>query len=138
LPAPDWKIKDLDGKEQSLDQCRGGVVVMDFWFRQCSFCMRDIPQIEKVAATFRQENALISFFGVSIDKEPADARFVADKIKLTYPVLHSQELSEQLGVSSYPTVLVISPEGAIQRIFDGYNLIRREDLTARIRELMRK
>jgi peroxiredoxin len=97
LPAPEWKIADLGGKEHSLLQCRGQVVVLDFWFRQCSFCIRVMPQVERAAATFRQEKAPVSFFGVSIDKEEADAKFVADTMKLRYPVLRSEKLAEQLA-----------------------------------------
>jgi peroxiredoxin len=138
LPAPEWKVADLDGIEHSLQQYRGKVVVLDFWFRQCSFCIRAMPQVGLTAATFRQENAPVSFFGVSIDKVEADAKFVADTMKLTYPVLRSEALAEQLGVASYPTLLVIAPDGKVQGIFVGHNLALREELTTCIRKLLKK
>jgi peroxiredoxin len=136
LSAPDWKIADLGGKEHSLAQYRGQVVVLDFWFRQCSFCIRAMPQVEQVAATLRREKASASFFGVSIDKEEADAKFVAETMKLSYPVLRSEKLAEQLGVTSCPTLLVIAPDGTVQGIFVGYSLTLREDLTSCIRGLL--
>jgi thiol-disulfide isomerase/thioredoxin len=138
LPAPEWKITDLDGHEQSLAQCRGRVVVLDFWFRQCSFCIRAMPQVEQVEARLRQEKAPVSFFGVSIDKEAADAKFVADTMKLSYPVLRSEELAERLGIKTFPTVLVIAPDGTVQGIFVGYSLTLREDLMACVQELLKK
>jgi peroxiredoxin len=138
LPAPEWKVADLDGKEHSLRQYRGQVVVLDFWFRQCSFCIRAMPQVERAAATFRQEKVPVSFFGVSTDKEEADAKFVADTMKLSYPVLRSEKLADQLGVTSYPTLLVIAPDGTIQGIFVGYNLTLHEELTSCIRRLRKR
>jgi peroxiredoxin len=138
LPEPEWKATDLSGKEHSLAQLRGQVVVLDFWFRQCSFCMRAMSQIEQVEATFRQEKAPVSFFGVSIDDDKSDARFVADTFKLRYPVLPSQKLAKQLGVTLYPTLLVVAPDGTVQGIYLGYSLTLREDLTSCIRRLLKK
>jgi peroxiredoxin len=136
LSAPDWKMADLGGKEHFLAQYRGRVVVLDFWFRQCSFCIRAMPQVEQTAATLRRENACASFFGVSIDKEEADAKFVAETMRLSYPVLRSEKLAEQFGVTTCPTVLVIAPDGTLQGIFVGYSLRLREDLTECIRGLL--
>lgn len=138
LPAPDWKVTDLSGKEHALTQYRGQVVVLDFWFRQCSFCIRAMPQVEQAAAILRQEKLLASFFGVSVDKEEADAKFVAETVKLSYPVLRSEKLAEQFGVTSYPTVLVIAPDGTVQGILVGYNLTLREELTSCVRGLLKK
>ena len=138
LPAPEWKVADLGGKEHSMTQYRGQAVVLDFWFRQCSFCIRAMPHVGQAAATFRQEKAPVSFFGVSIDKNEADAKFVADTMKLSYPVLRSDKLAEQLGVTSYPTLLFIAPDGTVQGIFIGHSLTLREELTACVRGLLKK
>jgi hypothetical protein len=95
-----------------------------------------MPQVEQTAATLRREKASASFFGVSIDKEEADAKFVAEAMKLSYPVLRSDKLAEQFGVTSCPTLLVIAPDGTVQGIFVGYSLTLREDLTSCIRGLL--
>jgi thiol-disulfide isomerase/thioredoxin len=138
LPSPMWKVTDLVGKEHSLEELRGRVVVLDFWFRQCSFCIRAMPQVEQAATTFQRENAPVSFFGVSIDKEEADARFVADTMKPSYPVLRSEKLAEQLGVKGCPTLIVIGSDGTVQGIFVGYSLTLREDLMACVRGQLAK
>ena len=79
----------------------------------------------------------MSFFGVSIDKDESDAKFVAETMKPSYPVLRSEKLAEELGVKSYPTLLVIAPDGTIQGIFVGHDLTLREDLTSCIRGLLK-
>ena len=102
LPVTEWKATDLVGKEHSLGHYRGKVVLLDFWFRQCSWCMRAMPQVDQVEAAFRQEKAPVQFWSVSTDEDAADAKFVADTMKLDYPVLRSKKLAEQLGVTVFP------------------------------------
>ena len=46
--------------------------------------------------------------------------------------------NEQFGVTGYPTLLVIAPDGTVQGIFIGYNLTLREELTACVRRLVMK
>ena len=137
LPVTEWKATDLVGKEHALGHYRGKVVLLDFWFRQCSWCMRAMPQIDQVEATFRQEEAPVQFLSVSTDEDAADAKFVADTMKLDYPVLRSKKLAEQLGVTVFPTLLVIAPDGTLQGIYLGYRLTLREDLTSGIRGLLK-
>ena len=92
----------------------------------------------ETAELFKKEKALVSFFGVSVDRVEADARFVASTMKLSYPVLRSEKLAEQLGVTSYPTLLVIAPDGTVQGIFIGHSQTLREELTACVRGLLKK
>ena len=40
-PAADWKLDDLDGKSHALADYRGKVVLLDFWYRGCGWCIRD-------------------------------------------------------------------------------------------------
>ncbi len=136
LPVPAWTADDLNQVGHRLEDYRGRVVVLDFWFRQCSFCIRAMPQIEKTEADFREFGAPVSFFGISIDEEVDDAKFVADTMQLDYPVLHSPAIAELFGVQAYPTVLVIGPDGTLQGIFSGYSLTLQDDLAACIRRIL--
>lgn len=138
LPIADLTIADLTGKEHSLRQFTGRVVVLDFWFRECSFCIRAMPQIEQVHAKFLADRAPVTFLGFSIDEDAADAQHVVDTMKLDFPVLRSKELATQLGVKSFPTLLVIAPDGTLQGIFVGYSPTIQEDLTDCIHNLLKR
>lgn len=137
-PASHWKLTDLDGTEHSSQTLTGRVIVFDFWFRQCSWCMRMMPQIEQVSTHYRDRNSPVTFFGVSVDEDPSDAKYVAETMKLNYPVLRSNEFAEQLGVASYPTLLVIAPDGTVRGIFQGFRQNLQEQLISCIEALLKK
>jgi thiol-disulfide isomerase/thioredoxin len=43
--APDFKLKDLQGHDVSLESYRGKVVVLNFWTKTCGPCMEEMPEI---------------------------------------------------------------------------------------------
>ena len=46
-PAPDFTLKDLQGKDLSLSSLRGKYVVLDFWGSWCGWCIKGIPEMKK-------------------------------------------------------------------------------------------
>jgi peroxiredoxin len=138
LPSPAWKAADLDGKEHDVAAYRGKVVVLDFWFRQCSFCIRAMPQVEQVFEHFRAAGAPVVVFGASIDKDVADARHVAREMKLPYPVLQAKDVAEKYGVVSCPTWIVLDADGKVRGILSGHSLTLREELTECVRAALPK
>jgi peroxiredoxin len=132
--APDWKLKDLDGKTHTLKQYRGKVVLLDFWYRGCPWCIRAMPQLNQLARDFQGKP--VQVLGMNIDKDTADAQFVVDKLKLNYPNLRAGEMPKQYGVTGYPTVFVIDRKGVIRDIDIGYSPDVGAKLTRSVQSLL--
>ena len=133
-PAPDWELADLDGTIHRLSDYRGAVVVLDFWYRGCPWCIKAMPQLKKLRERFGDKTLVL--FGVNVDKDVEDARFVADKLGLNYPTLLSEETQKAYGVTGYPTIIVIDPAGGIADIHRGYADDLEEELAGTIEFLI--
>ena len=78
-----WETKDLTGKTHSLKDYRGKVVVLDFWYRRCLWCIKAMPQVVQIAQDFKDEPVVV--LGMNIDDEDADAQFVVERLKIPLP-----------------------------------------------------
>jgi thiol-disulfide isomerase/thioredoxin len=110
------------------------VLVLDFWYRGCGWCMRAMPQVKEVAKHYRGRP--VAVFGMNNDRKEEDARFVVEKMALEYPVLRSDELPARYGVTGFPTLVVIDQEGKIADVHIGYSDHLFEDVTATVDRLL--
>ncbi len=134
--APAWEIKDLEGQTHTLDQNKGKVLVLDFWYRGCGWCMRAMPQVKRVAAHYRGRP--VAVFGMNNDREEDDARFVVREMQLEYPVLRSEELPAKYAVQGFPTLIVVDQQGNVADIHVGYSPELYEQVTAVVDRLLAK
>ena len=128
LFSPAWKSTDLDGRPHSLEQYRGQVVVLDFWFRGCSYCIRLMPQMDEAVAHFREQRAPVVFLNVSTDKQEEDMRAVRDKLKLDSPILCGEAIAKEYDIHGFPTLIVLDRQGVVRGFFHGFARSRRDDL----------
>jgi peroxiredoxin len=134
-PAPTWTLSDLDGGKHTLEDYRGKVVVLDFWYRGCGWCMRAMPQMKQLAVDFAGKPVV--FLGMNTDSDPADPKFVVNAFGLNYPVVHvDNTLVQQYQVRGFPTLFVIGPDGIVREMEVGYTPTLHDDLTKKIEALL--
>jgi thiol-disulfide isomerase/thioredoxin len=134
-PAFDFETTSIDGKKVKLSDLRGQVVVLDFWYRGCGWCIKAMPQMNQLAEDFAGKPVVI--FGMNTDRDEADAKFVIEKMALKYPTLKGEGLPEKFGVQGFPTLIVIDQQGRVHDIHVGYTPTLREDIGKEIRQLLK-
>jgi RNA polymerase sigma-70 factor (ECF subfamily) len=134
-PAADWSTTDLDGKPHTLKGYRGKVVILDFWYRSCFWCVRAMPQVKEIAARFKDEPVVV--LGMNIDPKEEDARFVVAKMGLNYANVKAAGLPEKYNVQSFPTLVVIDQEGIVRAIHAGYSPTLKEEVLASVERLLK-
>jgi len=133
-PAPNWKLRDLDGNVYALKDYKGKVVVLDFWYRGCPWCIRIMPQLSKLADDFKSKPVRV--LGLNIDKDPADAKFAAKKLKLSYPTLRALKIPKLYDVTGYPTLFLIDQKGIVRDVHIGYTPNIGRKLASQVRVLL--
>lgn len=128
-PAPDLKLKDLDGKEVSLADLKGKVVLVNFWATWCDPCREEIPWLIEMQAKYGSRGFTV--VGVAMDDEgkSAVAPFVAkerfdvrgQQLPMSYPIwLGSDDAADQFGgILGYPTSFLISKDGKQVEKYQG-------------------
>jgi thiol-disulfide isomerase/thioredoxin len=137
-PSPVWQATDLDGQSRPLADYRGQVVLLDFWYRGCGWCIRAMPQIKKLAADF--DGRKVAVLGINNDDNLDDARFVVEVVGLNYPTLRNgagdDAISRKYKINGWPTLVLIDPKGIVRHIHFGYSATLRQDLSEKIKELL--
>ena len=133
--APDFTLKDANGKRVSLSDFKGKVVVLNFWATWCGPCKTEIPWF--IEFQKRWESRGFTVLGVSMDEEgwKAVTPYAAEK-GINYPILLANEEVNQRygGIEALPTTLVIGRDGKVAFIHSG--LISRADYEKEIQQLL--
>lgn len=109
-------LPDADGRQQSLGQWRGSVVVVNFWATWCAPCREEMPGFIRAQAEFGGKG--LQFVGIAVDQVDKVQLF-AKEIGLNYPALiggyGAMELSKSFGnkLMALPFTLVIDREGHV-------------------------
>jgi len=109
-------LPDTTGKEQSLAQWRGKVVVVNFWATWCAPCREEMPEFIKAQAEYGGKG--LQFVGIAVDQGDKIDQF-AKEIGLNYPTLvggfGAMELSKTLGneLMALPFTVVVDRQGGI-------------------------
>ncbi len=133
-PAADWTSTDLAGKSVKLEDFRGKVVVMDFWYRGCGWCMFAMPQVKQLADDYKGQPVV--FLGMNTDRNPADAQVVVKTFGLDYPTIRAEGIPEKYGVEGFPTLVIVDPAGIVREFHVGFSPTLRDDMSRRIKQLL--
>ena len=127
--APDFKLKDQEGKTVSLSDLKGKNVVLYFYPKDnTSGCTAEACNFRDEFPKFKNVNAVI--LGVSPDSVESHLKFAA-KYELPFRLLSDEkkEMLEKYGVwkekNMYGrkymgverTTVIINPDGSIKKIF---------------------
>lgn len=136
--SPEPRLTDLEGKERSIGEWRGKVVVLNFWASWCSPCREEMPEFKRLQEEFGDRG--LQFIGIAIDEADAVREFLQAS-PVNYPILLGDEKTpdwaNRLGnrISALPFSVIIDRDGKPVRAHMG--ILRRDDLLSLVRPLLK-
>jgi cytochrome c biogenesis protein CcmG/thiol:disulfide interchange protein DsbE len=128
-PAPEISLKDLDGKDISLAQYRGKVVLVNFWATWCEPCQVEIPWLIEMQQKYAAKGFTI--LGIAMDEEGASVvtpwvqkeRFKVNgsPSQMNYPIVIGNDAAADKfgGLLGYPTSVLVNRDGKIIKRITG-------------------
>jgi thiol-disulfide isomerase/thioredoxin len=122
VAAPNFVLRDFQGKEVTLGEFRGKVVLLEFWATWCPPCRATVPELTAIQDKYSGKGLVV--LGVSLD-EGGDlsaklSSFVKD-FKINYRILIGDEDTERAyNVTSIPMTFLIDKEGKVITSYRGY------------------
>ncbi len=117
-PAPDWTLKDIDGKEVSLKSLRGKPTIINLTGLGCGPCALSYPELVEMSKRFNV---------VSIEAWGNKVQSLIDYVehhKITYPFLpgNDEVLDAYVGGDrGVPVYFYLDKEHVIRKVTRGYN-----------------
>lgn len=105
----DFALPDSNGKERSISEWDGKVIVLNFWATWCPPCRKEIPDFVALQSKYGDRGA--QFIGVAMDRRDEVREFIRE-VPINYPTLIGDEQGEitrrygnDLGALPYTVVI---------------------------------
>jgi cytochrome c biogenesis protein CcmG/thiol:disulfide interchange protein DsbE len=125
--APDFALKDSNGKTVKLSDYRGKVVLLDFWATWCGPCKMEIPWFIEFERKYKDRG--FSVLGVSMDDDGwQSVKPFIQEIGMNYRVVLGDDKTGDRygGIEALPTAFLIDRAGRVASTHVG--LSSRRDL----------
>lgn len=113
-PAPDFALKDAEGRTVRLSDYKGKVVLLDFWATWCGPCKVEIPWFLEFQRKHKDRG--FEVLGISMDDEGwEEVKPFITRMKINYRVVMGNDETSQKygGIDALPTTFLIDRNGRI-------------------------
>ncbi|MFT8889585.1 MAG: TlpA disulfide reductase family protein [Ethanoligenens sp.] len=111
--AADFTLTDLAGNSVSLKKLRGKNVYINFWATWCPWCKKELPDLEKVAQEFKNENLIVFAVDVGEDKTVVSNYMRENHYGFNVLLDTDKNMAQQYSVTSIPVSVFIDKDGNI-------------------------
>lgn len=115
LPVPDTPFLDGAGKEITLADFRGRVILVNFWATWCAPCIRELPSLDRLQADMGSRD--FEVVAITVDRKGSEiAAPFFEKLgveNLAVNVDNQMTLARALGLRGMPSTYLIDRDSRI-------------------------
>ncbi len=137
--APDFTLPTLDGKNVSLSDYAGKVVLVDFWSTTCNPCLEEMPHLVEMYEKYKAKGFVILAVAGDGPETRSNVSSVVHQKKMSFPVLMDEEttvISRYNPKKDMPFWVLIDKTGNIVKKKNGYDPGDETRLAADIESLL--
>lgn len=115
-PAPEINLESPKGEKIALSSLKGKVVLIDFWASWCGPCRKEMPNVVRAYAKFKNKG--FEIYGVSLDQDKARWEDAIAKDGITWPQVSDLKMwgssvVRQYNIQGIPYTVLLDRNGNI-------------------------
>jgi thiol-disulfide isomerase/thioredoxin len=111
--APDWSLPVYNTNNNlKLSQLKGKMVLLEFWIKNCGYCIAAVPKINALAKKYKGRKFQVIGINAHDTKEEVET-FIIRNNPSYQTVYASGKLCSDYGVMAYPSFFLIDKKGLI-------------------------
>ena len=113
IPAPAFRLSDVDGTPRTLESLRGSVVLLNFWATWCVPCRDELPAMERLHRAYRGRG--LSVVGVNFKESARDVATFTKTIGVSFATLLDSDgvVSGSYRVRGLPVTFLVDRQGGV-------------------------
>ena len=112
--VPEFTVTTIEGKKYNIQELKGKIVVLNFWYTHCAPCVAELPDLEKLEKKYLTGEVII--LSLSKDsKEETIKLLTKESIALSNIIPDTQNIHVLFGIQYYPTSVLIDKYGIIRK-----------------------
>ena len=133
-PAPEFTLKDVDGREITLASLRGKPVLLDFWATWCEPCREAMPHIQALYDRFKDKGLVVAGIDTNEPAETARKYFEDQHYSFANLLGSGNDVVKKYGAERIPMVALIDKVGVVRYVHIGWG--SGMDLSAEVKKLV--
>lgn len=132
-----FTVKDMNGRDVSMAEYKGKIILLNFWATWCGPCKAEIPGFVSLYSAYREKGFVV--LGISTDDTPQLLQKFAQQYEMNYPVLvgsgRGDITDDAYGpMWGIPVSFLIGKDGTICKRYPG--LVHKDQLERELKGLL--
>lgn len=120
--APEWELSNSQGTKINLNDLKGKITIIDFWYKACGPCNKQMAKLQELHNKYPEDK--VKFIGINTIDDPIKDKidlFLENRNITMETVFNGKSIEKDYQVTASPALFVIDQNGIIIHNIDGYS-----------------